>query len=72
MDLKCTLYTFNGSQKIEAEEKVTMVVEHLEEAFARLSPYYEKGYPYCDIYVHLLGTWLYLGWFYLNPTLSNG
>lgn len=72
MDLKCTLFTFNGSRKIEAEEIVTMVVDHLEEAFARLSHYYEKGYPFCDIFVYNHGAWRYLGWFYLNPTLSNG
>lgn len=72
MDLKCTLFTFNGSHKIEAEKKVELVVDHLEEAFARLSHYYEKGYPYCDIFAYLHGDWHYLGWFYLNPLLSNG
>ena len=72
MVLKCTLFTITGSHKIEAPETCELVVDHLEEAFARLSAYYEKGFPYCDIFAWLNDDWHYLGWFYLNPLLSNG
>lgn len=72
MNLRCKLFTMSGAQKFEAAEPIGLVVDHLEEAFAQLSPFHAKGFPYCDIYVSLNDDWHYIGWFYLNPSLYNG